>query len=101
MSQPVVQAWRGIAAEDADEITRGLASLLRRRGRRLLADMLRPHRVLVAWNAGFTATGATVVLTPHAHQEVIEPGVSLSEHFIASGTHVRPQRCTLNGVPCS
>jgi ABC-type multidrug transport system fused ATPase/permease subunit len=49
MSQPAVQAWRGIAAEDAEEITRGLASLLRRRGRRLLADMLRPHRARVAW----------------------------------------------------
>ena len=49
MSQTTAQAWRGIAAEDADEITRGLASLLRRRGRRLLADMLRPHRVWVAW----------------------------------------------------
>jgi ATP-binding cassette, subfamily B, bacterial len=49
MSRPAVQAWRGIAAEDADEITRGLASLLRRRARRLLTSMLRPHRVLVAW----------------------------------------------------
>lgn len=66
-----------------------------------LAMVLPGDRVLVAWNAGFSATGATVVLTPHSHQEVIEPGVSLSEHFIASGTHVRPQSCTLNGVPCS
>jgi len=44
MSQPSTQAWRGIAAEDAEEITTGLASLLRRRGRRLLTDLLRPHR---------------------------------------------------------
>jgi len=29
-------AWRGIAAEDADEVTGGLAALLRRRARRLL-----------------------------------------------------------------
>ena len=48
MSQPTVQAWRGIAAEDADEITASLASLLRTRGRRLLQDLLRPHR---AWCA--------------------------------------------------
>jgi len=66
-----------------------------------LALVLPGDRVLVAWNAGFSATGATLVLTPHSHQEVIEPGVSLSEHFIASGTHVRPRSCMLNGVPCS
>jgi ATP-binding cassette, subfamily B, bacterial len=48
MSQPTAQAWRGIAAEDADEITASLASLLRTRGRRLLQDLLRPHR---AWCA--------------------------------------------------
>ena len=46
MSQTTTQAWRGIAAEDADEITASLAALLRTRGRRLLQDLLRPHR---AW----------------------------------------------------
>ena len=40
-------AWRGIAAEDADEITASLSALLRRRGRRLLQDLLRPHRARV------------------------------------------------------
>jgi ATP-binding cassette, subfamily B, bacterial len=44
MSQTAEQAWRGIAAEDADEITASLAALLRTRGRRLLQDLLRPHR---------------------------------------------------------
>jgi ATP-binding cassette, subfamily B, bacterial len=48
VSQPTAQAWRGIAAEDADEITASLAALLRTRGRRLLHDLLRPHR---AWCA--------------------------------------------------
>jgi ATP-binding cassette, subfamily B, bacterial len=48
MSQPTAPAWRGIAAEDADEITASLAALLRTRGRRLLQDLLRPHR---AWCA--------------------------------------------------
>ncbi|MBO0776059.1 MAG: ABC transporter ATP-binding protein, partial [Actinobacteria bacterium] len=36
--------WQGVAAEDAPEITGGLAALLRRRARRLLGDLLRPHR---------------------------------------------------------
>jgi len=48
VSQTTAQQWRGIAAEDADEITASLAALLRTRGRRLLLDLLRPHR---AWCA--------------------------------------------------
>jgi ATP-binding cassette, subfamily B, bacterial len=39
-----VSAWRGVAAEKADEVTAGLAALLRERSRRLLGDLLRPHR---------------------------------------------------------
>jgi ATP-binding cassette, subfamily B, bacterial len=38
------QQWRGIAAEDIDELPKGLSLLLRRRSRRLLANLLRPHR---------------------------------------------------------
>jgi ATP-binding cassette, subfamily B, bacterial len=36
--------WRGVAAEKADEVTAGLAALLRERSRRLLTDLLRPYR---------------------------------------------------------
>jgi ATP-binding cassette, subfamily B, bacterial len=36
--------WRGVAAEKAEEVTAGLAALLRERSRRLLGDLLRPHR---------------------------------------------------------
>jgi ATP-binding cassette, subfamily B, bacterial len=39
-------AWRGIAAEEADEITGRLGTLLRRRSRRLLGSLLGPHRRL-------------------------------------------------------
>jgi ATP-binding cassette, subfamily B, bacterial len=42
------QAWRGIAAENVDEITAGVSALLRRRARRLLTDLLRPHRGAIA-----------------------------------------------------
>jgi ATP-binding cassette subfamily B protein len=37
-------AWRGIAAEDAEQVSPGLSAFLRRRSRRLLRDLLRPHR---------------------------------------------------------
>ncbi|MCW2905997.1 MAG: transporter related protein [Actinomycetia bacterium] len=40
-------AWRGIAAEDADEVTGSLAALLRRRARRLLFSLLRPQQARV------------------------------------------------------
>jgi ATP-binding cassette subfamily B protein len=43
-TQAPAQQWRGIAAEDIDELPKGLSLLLRRRSRRLLADLLRPHR---------------------------------------------------------
>jgi len=36
-------AWRGVAAEDADDISAGLSALLRRRARTLLGSLLRPH----------------------------------------------------------
>jgi ATP-binding cassette, subfamily B, bacterial len=39
-------AWRGIAAEEAEEISGKLGTLLRRRSRRLLGDLLRPSRKL-------------------------------------------------------
>jgi ATP-binding cassette subfamily B protein len=42
-------SWRGIASEQADEVSAPLAALLRRRSRALLADLLRPYRRGVAW----------------------------------------------------
>jgi ATP-binding cassette, subfamily B, bacterial len=39
-------AWRGIAAEETEDISGKLGTLLRRRSRRLLGDLLRPSRKL-------------------------------------------------------
>jgi len=44
MSQVTAQPWRGIAAEEVDDLPKGLSLLLRRRSRALLGDLLRPHR---------------------------------------------------------
>jgi ATP-binding cassette subfamily B protein len=44
MTQSPVEAWRGIAAEDAEDVSPGLSSFLRRRSRRLLRELLAPHR---------------------------------------------------------
>ncbi|HEV3292138.1 MAG TPA: ABC transporter ATP-binding protein, partial [Streptosporangiaceae bacterium] len=40
-------AWRGIAAEEAEQMTAGLAAVLRTRARRLLIRLLRPQRARV------------------------------------------------------
>jgi len=47
MSAAPVEAWRGVASEQEDEISGKLGTLLRRRSRRLLADLLGPYRRLV------------------------------------------------------
>jgi ATP-binding cassette, subfamily B, bacterial len=39
-----VDAWRGVAAEDVDAPSPGLAGLLRSRSRKLLGSLVRPHR---------------------------------------------------------
>jgi ATP-binding cassette subfamily B protein len=48
VSQSTAEAWRGIATEDVDEISAKLTIFLRRRSRRLLVDLLRPHQVQAA-----------------------------------------------------
>ncbi len=42
------ETWRGIAAEDMDELSADVSALLRQRARRLLTDLLRPYRRAVA-----------------------------------------------------
>jgi len=44
-------SWRGVAAESVEEVSAPLEALLRKRSRRLLADLLRPHRRAVALTA--------------------------------------------------
>ncbi len=48
MTQLDAQAWRGIAAEEVEDMPAGLAALLRRRGRYLLQELLSPHRARIA-----------------------------------------------------
>ncbi len=49
MSQAATQSWRGIAAEEVEELPKGIALILRKRSRALLGDLLRPHRATVIW----------------------------------------------------
>jgi ATP-binding cassette subfamily B protein len=56
-SPPASAAWRGVAAEKTDEVSAGLAALLRERSRRLLGDLLRPYR------RGVTLTVSLIVVS--------------------------------------
>jgi hypothetical protein len=53
MTQTEEDSWRGVAAEDSEDIGHAAGLRLQRRGRALLASMLRPQRVAVA--AAFAA----------------------------------------------
>lgn len=55
-------SWRGIAAEKLDEVSAPLEALLRKRSRRLLGDLLRPHRKEVALTAAAIVTASLAAL---------------------------------------
>jgi ABC-type multidrug transport system fused ATPase/permease subunit len=65
----VVDTWRGVAPEDVDEPSPGLAGLLRSRSRALLGSLARPHRrsllfaaLLIACNVGAQLAGPLLVM---------------------------------------
>ena len=55
--RPDPRSWRGVAAETADELSAPIEALLRKRSRRLLGDLLRPHRRAV------TLTAAAIIVS--------------------------------------
>jgi ABC-type multidrug transport system fused ATPase/permease subunit len=63
-----VDRWRGVAAEDVDQPSAGLAGLLRSRSRKLLGSLLRPHTrplllaaVLIGFNTLAQLSGPLLV----------------------------------------
>jgi ATP-binding cassette, subfamily B, bacterial len=55
-------AWRGIATENVDEISAPLETLLRRRSRALLANVMRPHRRMLLWTAAAIVVSSLALL---------------------------------------
>jgi ATP-binding cassette, subfamily B, bacterial len=58
-----VNSWRGVATEKADEVSAGLAALLRERSRRLLGDLLRPYRRAVVTTISLIVVESLAALT--------------------------------------
>jgi len=47
-----VEAWRGIAAEEVDDVPQAWTGLLKRRTRHLLGSLAAPHRRAIIWLGG-------------------------------------------------
>jgi ABC-type multidrug transport system fused ATPase/permease subunit len=72
----VVDAWRGVKAEDVEETAGGLAGLLRSRSRALLGDLVRPHhRALVASSALIAVSIGCQLAVPWLIQRGIDEGI--------------------------
>jgi ATP-binding cassette subfamily B protein len=69
-------AWRGVAAEDLDDLPGDIAALLRRRSRRLLRTLLMPHRwaLLASLALILVRIGATLLI-PDLVGRAIDDGV--------------------------
>jgi ATP-binding cassette, subfamily B, bacterial len=71
-----VDAWRGVAAEDIDELGEGLAGVLRSRSRVLLGSLMQPHkRPLALAGALIVANTAAQLTGPWLVQEGIDRGI--------------------------
>jgi ATP-binding cassette, subfamily B, bacterial len=68
--------WRGIAAERDEEITDRVSLLLKARSRRLLGDLLRPHKKALVWLLiAVLIENATRLSVPYLVKEGIDLGI--------------------------
>ncbi|WP_055482930.1 ABC transporter ATP-binding protein [Sphaerimonospora mesophila] len=69
-------SWRGVAAEDQDQVSESVSLLLRTRSRRLLADLLRPHRRRIALlTAVIVLSSAAGLALPYLVKAGIDDGI--------------------------
>ena len=92
-----VDAWRGFKLQDVEEVTGGLAGLLRSRSRALLADLVRPHRTAVFASAVLIAISTISQLTvPWLIQRGIDEG--LPPLLDGGDGSVRPLMAAVAGI---
>jgi ATP-binding cassette subfamily B protein len=81
--------WRGVAAEDRDDIPDKVGLLLRDRSRRLLGDLLRPHRRALWFVLGVVLLeNAARLAIPYLVKEGIDKGIPPMLDGNGSGTLV-------------
>jgi len=72
----LVDAWRGVKAEEEEEVTGGLAGLLRSRSRRLLGDLVRPHhRAVLVASVLIAVSTASRLAVPYLISRGIDKGI--------------------------
>ena len=72
----LVDRWRGVNVEDVDQVTGGLAGLLRSRSRALLADLVRPHHRALLLSSVLIAVSVSAHLAmPWLVQRGIDEGI--------------------------
>jgi ABC-type multidrug transport system fused ATPase/permease subunit len=72
----LVDEWRGVNVEDVEEVTGGLAGLLRSRSRALLADLVRPHhRALLLSSLLISISMGAHLVVPWLVQRGIDDGI--------------------------
>ncbi|MFL5796626.1 MAG: ABC transporter ATP-binding protein [Actinomycetota bacterium] len=80
MSTPT-QQWRGVAAEQSDDLPGRISSLLRKRSRRLLGSLLRPHRRRALWLLGIVvAANVAAMAGPWLVGLGIDDGIPAVRH---------------------
>lgn len=72
----LVDEWRGVNVEDVEEVTGGLAGLLRSRSRALLSDLVRPHhRALLLSSLLIAVSVGARLAMPWLVQRGIDEGI--------------------------
>ncbi|GAA1276000.1 ABC transporter ATP-binding protein [Planotetraspora silvatica] len=80
-------SWRGVAAEDKDHIPETVSLLLRSRSRRLLGDLLRPHkRAIALLTAVIVVSNAAGLALPYLVKTGIDSGIPPMADGRGSGT---------------
>lgn len=69
-------SWRGTSGEQADQITAAAAKLLEKRSRKLLAELIRPHRKRLFWSIFWViVTIVSGLVTPFLISLAIDKGI--------------------------
>lgn len=72
----LVDEWRGVNVEDVDDVSGGLAGILRSRSRALLADLMRPHHRALIYSAVLISVSILCQLAvPALIQRGIDDGI--------------------------
>jgi ATP-binding cassette, subfamily B, bacterial len=88
-TQEPPKGWRGVAAEDREDIPDKVGLLLRDRSRRLLGDLLRPHRGALWFVLGVVLLeNAARLAIPYLVKEGIDKGIPPMLDGDGSGTLV-------------